>query len=90
MTRRRADWESTYSSHTLHAKDECVLRQVSRVGHGVLLPQLAEQRVQGREVGLVEGIVALEEEVDGSACSVVSPVCLYSNTEIDTHSEQTT
>lgn len=59
----------TYSSHTLHAEHKSILRQISRVGEGVLLPQLSEQGVQATNVCLIQRIVAFEEQMDASTYS---------------------
>ena len=66
MDSRDGLWELriTYGRGGFHAQDEGVLGQVARVGKGVLLPHLSEESVQRAHVGLVEGVVPLEEEMN--------------------------
>lgn len=61
------DTRANYRSDGLHAQDKCVLRQVARIRKGVLLPQLSKQCLQRAHVGLIESVVALEEEVYAAA-----------------------
>lgn len=52
----------------LHDHVKGVGGEVSRVREGVFLPELREEVLRAGEGGPVQGVVALEDEVDGAAC----------------------
>ena len=72
-TNARGYWdECTHSGDGLHAEHEGVLGQVSGVAKTVLLPQLSKQVLLLAHGAEVFGVVALEEEVDETACVLTS------------------
>lgn len=58
---------NTNRSDRLHTENKGILGQISRVGQGVLLPQLAKNGLKTAHGAKVDDIVALKEEVDASA-----------------------
>lgn len=59
--------ECTHDSKPLDAQHERVRGHVPRVGEGVFLPQLGKERLGSGQGGVVEDVVALEEEVEEAA-----------------------
>lgn len=76
---RRGREEETYHGQGLNAQHKGVGREIARVGEGVFLPQLGEERLGRGNGGVVEDKVALEEEVEEAAWVLVSKI--YSKTE---------
>lgn len=52
--------------HRLHAQDESIIGQVSRVRESVLLPHLADERLLGPQCCVVASIVTFEKDVNRS------------------------
>lgn len=60
----------TYGGDAFHAQDERVGEHISRVGQGVLFPQLPEEIRHGSHAAMVPHEIPFEEEMYRAACQM--------------------